>query len=501
MEEILSTLEALSKTHPESREQMLRLQSLVKLMASEIGFLKKKLFGSKSEQLDPNQMLLLLSGLEAAVPEQRQKEEPPPVPAKSPAKRKARALRFPANMEEVREVLIPEVVKANPEEWVYIGSEERTQIEVVPPKYVRKVIERRKYVHLLDKTQPPVIVPAPAELLPNSYASVSLLLQVILGKYLDHLPLYRQQQIFARQGIEISRQTLSDWMMSIGNWLGVIYDEMKEKLRQSQYLQVDETPIRYLKPGNGHAPKGYLWTYHAPALGVVYEWHTGRGSECLWDMLDGYKGVVQCDGFSAYERYAKRKEAKDIDWLGCWAHVRRKFFESKEDSAYASWMLRQIQLLYAVEKKTKDIGPGLRETIRASESNMILDRIFKSMRKQLARHLPKGPTGKAIAYALAREEHLRTYVKYGLAQIDNNGVENAIRPTAIGKKNHLFFGSECAGKQNAVIYSVLESCKKLGVHPGEYLDDVLHQLPKITNQEARELTPAKWLASRRKNAA
>jgi transposase len=503
MEQALSELKAHAETYPEIRAAVLAVLQGVKLLGDENAFLKQKIFGAtQSEKIDPNQLLLMLGGLEAPVEEAGEAHEPPPAATTKPRKkRKSRAMRLPANIEEVREVIIPEEVKADPDAWEHIGSEERTELEVTQPKYTKRVVERRKYVRKASRHLPPVIVPAKPVLIPNSYASVSLLVYVLVSKYMDYLPLYRQQQMFLRQGIEISRKTMSDWMMAVGNWLSVIYGEMIRELRQSGYLQVDETPVRYLKPGTGHAPKGYLWTYHAPGIAVVYDWHAGRSSSCMDGVLSGYTGVVQCDGYSAYGAFAKQPVAEGIEWLGCWAHARRKFEEAGDDSVYAKWMLRQIQLLYAVESRVASLSPVLREAARASESRMILDRIFASMQNQLALHLPKGPTGKAIAYTLPRRAELSAYLARGECRIDNNGVENAIRPTAIGKKNHLFFGCEEAGRQNAVIYSVVETCKKLGINPSEYLTDVLSQLPELTNHQARELTPAKWLASRQRKAA
>ncbi|MDT9272543.1 MAG: IS66 family transposase, partial [Limnospira sp. PMC 1234.20] len=439
MEQALSLLASLAETHPEIRAQLGEVSQWFKLLLDQNAFLKQKIFGAtQSEKIDPNQLLLMLGGLEA--PESEEEDVPEPEPAattKPRAKRKSRAMRLPANIEEVREVIIPEEVKADPDAWEHIGSEERTELEVTQPKYTKRVIERRKYVRKASRHLPPVIVPAKPVLIPNSYASVSLLVYVLVSKYMDYLPLYRQQQMFLRQGIEISRKTMSDWMMAVGNWLSVIYDEMIHELRQSGYLQVDETPVGYLKPGTGHAPKGYLWTYHAPGVAVVYDWHPSRSAACMDGVLSGYTGVVQCDGYSAYGAFAKQPEAAGVDWLGCWAHARRKFDEAKEDSVYAKWMLRQIQLLYAVESRVASLSPVLREAARASESRMILDRIFRSLKTQMPLHLPKGPTGKAIAYTLPRREELSGYLTRGECRIDNNGVENAIRPTAIGKKNHL----------------------------------------------------------------
>jgi transposase len=220
MEQALSHLQTFAETHPEIRAAVLAVLQGIKLLGDENAFLKQKVFGAtQSEKIDPNQLMLMLAGLEApeeaeAVPEA---ETPPAAPSKPRAKRKSRAMRLPSNIEEVRVVLIPEEVKADPEAWEHIGSEERTELEVTTPKYTKRVIERRKYVRKASRHLPPVIVPAKPVLIPNSYASVSLLVYVLISKYMDYLPLYRQQQIFRRQGIDISRKTMSDWMMAIGN--------------------------------------------------------------------------------------------------------------------------------------------------------------------------------------------------------------------------------------------------------------------------------------------
>jgi transposase len=479
-----------------------RLKIENKLLGQKIDFLTRKLFGQSAERLDPRQLQLELQmqGMAAA-------DEPPtPPPPAPPAPRSARTPRkdrLPADLPVVIEYLDPPEVLAEPDAYRCIGQEQIEQLDVEPPKFTRRVLVRRRYVRKDDRDAAPVIAPAPPRLIANSFASASLLAEVVLAKYVDHIPLYRQTLRFARSGIEISRQTLSDWMMFVGNWFLLIAARVLDELKATGYLQIDETMIRYLQPGKGRAQQGYLWVYHSPGAGVFFDWHPSRGAKCLERTLAGYTGKMQTDGYAAYiawltsiPREERPAHAK------CWAHVRREFFEAADDSWFARWMVAQIAHLYGVEKRLRDTGagPGLRVVVRNADSRMTLERIHRMLERHLTKHLPQGPTGKAIAYALGQWEGLLVYLEHGEIEIDNNGVENAIRPTAVGKKNYLFFGAEGAGKQSAAIYTLVGTCRILGVDVRAYLNDVFTRLPGMTRAEAETLTPAQWLAARRKKS-
>jgi hypothetical protein len=365
------------------------------------------------------------------------------------------------------------------------------KVVTVRPKFIRK-----------DRSEAPVIAPAPKQLIGGSFASETLLTRILVGKYVEHLPLYRQEQIYARHGITLSRKTMADWVWRIGHWLRTIYDEIGSELQNKTYLQVDETPVRYLVPGNGHTKKGYLWAYHSPGKGVYLEWHTGRGAECLEGMLGEFNGTMQNDGYAAYWCYnEKRRRELGLEMLEiscCWAHARRKFHEAKAESALARDMLKEISELYIVEASLRNAksSAGEREAVRREKSRPVLDRIKKRLEQDRSRHLPQSLTGKAVSYTLNLWDELNVYVENGELEIDNNLIENMIRVPALGKKNWLFFGSENAGVTNAILMTVMLNCKMHGINPEEYLKDVLSRLPHITNAEARELTPAKWLAAR-----
>ncbi len=499
---MIKKLEKLERENAELKEQNAHLQWENRQLNEKLRYFLRQLFSKKSEQLDPRQLELPLD-LSASNTADQPETPPPEEPtSKSRKKRKSRKERLPENLPVEEVVIEPDEVKENPEAYRCIGQEATDELNVLASRFYIVRTIRPKYVKIEDRSAAPVVAPAPVRLIENSYASVSLLVYIILGKYVDHLPLYRQEQIFKRRyGVEISRKTMCDWMWKIADWLRLIYDEMKEEIRASGYIQADETPIRYLNPGHGKTSKGYLWTYHSPGFGVVFEWHPSRSASCMEDMLHTFKGDLQCDGYQAYPSYAQDK--CELELYGCWAHARRKFFDAKDDSYFSVWILRQIQLLYRIEKHLRDTaaGPALCEAVRQSQSRMIIKRIEKALKQKIFKYRPKSLTGKAIAYALNRWNELEKYISSGVVQIDNNLVENAIRPTAIGKKNWLFFGSKNAGWQSAVLYSILETCRKLEINQHEYLTEIMTLLPHITNQQVRQLTPLKWANAKLQKSA
>ena len=245
---------------------------------------------------------------------------------------------------------------------------------------------------------------------------------------------------------------------------------------------------------------------------MLYEWHTGRGADCLEEMLEEFGGTVQTDGYGAYDSYVKKRrlqiaEGEDkppIVPAACWAHARRRFHEAlAECPTQAGWVMRQIQHLYRIEAELREAGagPALRAAVRASQSLMVLRRIEKALRLKLTAHRPTSQMGKAIGYTLSLWEPLLVYVNDGRIEIDNNLVENAIRPTAIGKKNYLFFGHPEAGERSAILYTLLENCRREGINPQEYLQDVLARRITTPLSKIGELTPANWAATRRAKAA
>jgi transposase len=486
------------------REQVASLERENTLLRQKLDALARRLFGKKSEQLDAAQLQLLLQAANGQTA-----PAPTPVPATVPAApRRARAhsqrLRTPENLEVVREVIEPEIVRAEPQQWQCISQEVSRLLDYQPGKFFWRETVRPKYVRRDDRALPPVIAPAPARVADACLAAPGLLAQLLVSKYADHLPFYRLQMMFwQRQGVFIARQQMVLWTGQCVALLEAIVIGIKQEVQHSPYVQVDETPVRYLDPERpGRCGQGYLWTGLVPGKCVLYEWHTSRAADCLDSLLGPeFKGKLQCDGYAAYPAFVKDKP--EIKLFGCLAHARRGFFEAQAQAPQvASWLLNQIGILYGWEAQLRSsrAGPTAREALRASHSRMVMQRLKRALDKLPPRYLPKSPLGQAISYALNQWPALERFLAHGEVEVDNNLVENAIRPTAVGKKNWLFFGSAEAGTRNAVVFTLVQNCRMHGVNPYEYLKDVLERLPRMTNQDRLDqLTPRQWKQAREKS--
>jgi transposase len=457
-------------------------------------FLQRYFGGTKNESLDPKQLELLLAGLEALSAPAPVVEKP--APPRPPTTTRPVRQPLPAHLETERVVLEPAEVQQQPAGWRKLGEEVTEELDWRPAQFIKRLYIRPKYAN----AERIVIAPLPARLIEKGLPGAGLLTQVIVGKYEDHLPLYRQEKIYReRHGVNLSRQTLCGWVEAAADWLSPIYREMKAAMLERNYLQADETPIRYLDPDvKGKSQSGWLWTYSAPRGDVVFEWHISRSREGPRAFLKEFQGKLQTDGYGVYESLA-RERGKELILVGCWAHARRGFHEALGEGRSAAWLVGQIGKLYAVEKhlREQNAGPQLRAAVRTWQSRPILERLRRAMEVVRRRVLPKSLLGQAIDYALARWEALTRYVDDGRLEIDNNSCENAIRPTAVGKKNFLFVGHPAAGQRSAVIYSVLGSCRRHGINPAEYLQAVFERLPKAKTADLKSLTPAAWAKAKR----
>lgn len=474
------------------------------ILRQKVALLVRRIFGSSSEKLSPSQLELAL----ALVGEPEFIAPPePPLPARAPEPRVAsthepRKPRIPDHLPIVEQVLEPAEVVANPGAWRRIGEEVSEQLDYEPGRFLRRRLVRPRYVRRDDRETAPVIAPLPARLQERSLPAVGLLAYIIVAKFCDHIPLFRQSRIFAtRHGVDLPRQTLCRWLELAAGWLEPVYKRIRTGVMGGGYVQVDETPVEYLDPGRVRTGQGYLWTCARPGGDVVFHWEISRGAKCISNVLPvDFRGTVQCDGYVAYETFARR-HPHPITLAGCWAHARRKFHEAmKRSPRQAGWIMRQIQALYRVEARLRETkaGPRLREAVRASESRMIVERLRRVLLRLKPAHLPKSALGKAISYALGEWDGLVVYLADGRVEIDNNTVENAIRPTAIGKKNWLFVGDEEAGERGAILYTVVESCRRRGIDPYEYLRYVLERIPTTLDKDLDSLTPSGWTAARTK---
>lgn len=491
------------------REQVSALQAALTALRSENTLLRQKLdalarrlFGVSSEALNPAQLQLLLQLPELAATRVENPPAPSVVKERQPV-RKVRAPRLPEHLPVIEEVIEPEPVKQKPEDWRCIGQEVSEQLDFEPARFLRRRIIRKKYVHRTEVDTAPVMAPLPERLLDRSLPAPGLLAHILVSKYCDHLPLYRQEQIYAqRHQVQLPRQTLARWVELAADWLKPIYEHIRTGVMAGGYVQMDETPIDYLEPGHGRTKQGYLWTGCRPGGDVFFHWETSRAAVCLDHIIPAtFTGTLQCDGYAAYRAFANSR-ANPIELAGCWAHVRRKFHDALESAPrIAGWLLYQIQNLYRIEARLREgqAGPQLRAAVRASESRMITRRLERALVKLKAgkHHLPQSLLGIAIDYALGQWPTLERYLANGLVEIDNNLVENAIRPTAIGKKNWLFVGKADAGERSAIIYTVIECCRRRGLNPFAYLREVLTRLPNMTNHQIPEVTPAAWQKTRK----
>jgi transposase len=479
------------------------LEEKLAIVLQQVDYLKRQLFGKKSEAgLDPNQRELGLELSEEG--EEKEKDEAPPAAPKPPrskgARRSTRAQRLPDNLPVREETIMPLNVQAEPEAWRQIGEEVSDQLEKEPGYfYLRRTI-RPKFVKKDAAHEPPVVALAPRTLIPGGFYGASLVTEIVLDKYLDHLPLYRLEQRYLRQfGVHLPRQTMSDTLEQVAIRAEAVVWVMEQEVWKTGYVQMDETPIRCLDPEKpGGSFRGWLWTVAGPSGGdVIFRWEESRGHEVLMKWLPAdFEGWVQRDGYSAYAAAARRLGAK-IVWVGCWAHVRRKFYDAAvAGDRVAQWFLTQIGLLYAVEDQARErrLVPVLRQRERAVTSALVMARLKKACQLKLMSSRPKSLLGQATAYALGQWESLEVYLENGRVEIDNNGVENAIRPSAVGKKNWLFFGAPEAGGKSATFYSLLGSCLRRGINPRQYLCWLFERLPSATNQNVAELTPRAYAA-------
>ena len=491
------------------QREIARLREENRLLREKLDLLVRQVFGGgKSEKLSADQLELLLSDLDdepsekgeaSAACEELVEAEEETKNSRRKCTEGVRRPRLPDNLPVIEEMIDPEPVKGCPEAWRQIGEEVSEQLDYEPGRFFKRRTVRRKYVKRSDREAPPIIAPLPPKLIEGGIAAPGLVAQIVVSKFADHLPLYRQEQIFARRHeVEIPRQTMVRWMEVAADWLRPIYRKMREEMFAGEYVEADETPVKFLRPGSGKAQQGYFWAYRVPGGDTLFDWHGGRGHGCLESFVpENFEGILQCDAYGAYRTFARKREG--VRLAGCWAHARRKFFEafeSGESRGQSGWILRQIQHLYRIERRLRNsrAGPAQRQAVRQSESRPIIERIHGALLKLKSgkRILPQSLLGKALSYTLEQWELLGVYLEDGRVEIDNNLVENAIRPTAVGKKNWLFIGADEAGWRSAVLYSIIESCRNRDIEPFAYLRDVLTRLPSMTNWQIAEVTPKAW---------
>ena len=483
---------------PSTTDDVQALREENAVLRAQIAWLKQQLFGpGKSETLDRAQLRLPIGELEKLAAAERPTEtivyERPAGPA---PKRTLPAESFAHLPVKETVEIIPEPVRADPGLYEKIGEERTFEVDLVPPQLFKREIVRPKFRRRLDRNRAPLLAPAPKRIVTGGFASAGLIAWALTAKFCDHLPLYRQEKMLARWGAPISRQNLCDWVGAATALLEPLVQRMKQDLLQSGYVQVDETPIRCNDPDlrDGKTTTGWLWALARPGGDVIFEWRLSRRHEEAGRLLgDQYRGLLQSDGDEAYAAYVQAHAG--VEWLGCWAHARRRFFEAAaERPKTAARVLRLISQLYQREGEWDEAEVGeQRAALRQEHFAPKLLRLRRLVTALRARVLPKSGLGQACAYLLGHWTPLTAHLRYSHTRLDTNSVENAIRPSKLGVKNWLFIGHPDAGDRAAVIYSLVISCQRHGHNPHDYLRDVLGRLPAMTTaDELRPLLPSQW---------
>jgi transposase len=476
-----------------------------------IAELQRQLFGPKADKLSPEQeeQLRQVTG-----DLQEQAQRPPPLsqevleselPLQDKEKlqrelRRRRRHPLPAVQLEVQRVVLePEgkVCGTCQQTGRSIGEEVSTEYDYVPAKLICKETVRPKYAHECACAAEPVsIAPLPPRLVPQSKLGLGLAVYILLSRFDDHLAYYTLERIFReRHGVIIPRQQMVQWVEKIAFLLLAIYHGIWEQLKATGYLQIDETPVKVLDPEvKGKAATGYLWFYSNPQSDVFLEFCTGRGREGPEQRLANFTGTIQTDAYGVYDSL-RRQRPTVLKRLGCLAHIRRKWYKTAEEScAEAIWFIGQIRQLYRIEDETQELSHEERKTIRRQKAPALW-RAMKRRALELRanpRLLPQSSLGKALKYFLDEYTAAVGYLRDGRYLIDNNLVENDVRPAAVGRKRWLFIGHPDAGWRSAVIYTIIQSCRRRGLNPQEYLTDVLRRLPSMTNHQVGDLLPSRW---------
>jgi len=457
----------------------------------ELDQLKRLVFGSRHERFAPaipQEQLAL--GLEVQTTQ-------PPGPALQKieyTRRKKQTtdkihtgrMKLPANLPREQVIIEPDQDVTG---WTRIGEEITEELERIPGKLFVRQYVRPKYAK--PDGEGVVIGELPPRPIDKGIPGPGLLAQIIIDKYTDHLPVYRQVQRFEREGIKLPASTLTDWISGTCSLLEPLYEVHRKLALSSNYLQADETPIKVLdKDKKGTTHRGFHWVYHAPQERLIlFDYREGRGREGPTECLKDFKGFLQTDGYAVYEDFDKRVE---ITLLHCMAHARRKFDEAKgNDLARASYVLTEMQKLYALERQTREneLSHDDLYQLRQQQALPVLVDLKTWMLENYKAVLPQSAIGQALHYSLQRWDKLCLYTTDGRLQIDNNLVENVIRPVAIGRKNYLFAGSHNGARRAAMLYSFLGTCKINNVNPFEWLRHVLNVIPTHPVNKIHELLP------------
>jgi transposase len=478
-----------------------RLQMEVRYLRELLRLARIAKYGPGSEELSNEQLELLElePGVQVEEVQAESEKAQLQLPLRSPRKEGHGRQSLPAHLPRVEQLIACTqeecVCGSCGREKVVIGYESSEQLDVEPAKYFVRVTKREKRACQHCPGQGVACAPAPVQIIDKSLGTDRLVIETIVSKYLDHLPLYRQSAILERDtGIELSRNTLCDWVMRVGELLQPIARAMTQELLAGDYLQADETPVDVqLKDSKGKNHQAYLWQYGTPGGAVVFDFQLGRSREGPKRFLSNYEGILQTDGYAAYDRVGGAKMVH----AGCWAHALRYFFQAqqahRQDRA-ASGLIATIEELFALDAQAREQSFSIqeRDQLRQQKARPLLESIAKQLAVAKTQCLPQSALAKACNYTLTQWGRLSQFLDYPVLELSTNLAENAMRPIAVGRKNWLHFGSPQAGTRIAAILSVLETCRRLRLPARHYLASILPGLADLPLRQVSQLTPAAW---------
>jgi transposase len=465
-------------------------QRRIEQLEHRLDLLLKRLYGPRADRVNPDQPSLF---------EEPPTEPPPPLPPlvtepTGHAKPKGHGRRgLPADLRRETEVIdVQDAEKlAVGGTWVKIGEAVSEKLDYTPSSlFVRRIVRPKYVVRFEAEPDQLHIADLPPEAMPKSKAAPGLVADIIVSKLVDHMPLYRQEKRYARQGIELSRSTLCGWLAEAAEVLTPLYVLLKARVLSAKVVHTDDSPIPVQDQSREHCRTGRIWDY-VSEYGVVYDATEDRCRDGPAKFLRGFQGYLQCDAYAGYDDIFARSKGTIIE-VACWAHARRKFVEAEATSPQlAHEAVARIRALYAIEHEARDLDALDRAVLRRQKATPLLDSLKAWLDREHRTALPKTPIAEAINYALNQWIALNVYVRDGGLAIDNNLAERAIKPFAIGRKNWMFFGSDRGGRTLATLASFTATCELLRINPWTWLKETLTKLPTTPANRLVTLLPCR----------
>lgn len=497
-------VESLQKLLHAAEEKLERLSSqlrsrdvLIERMRLELAHLKRMKFGRSSEQLDEK-----IAQLEFSLEELEANEAAVPASVRAPADAPAIRTRKPLPSHLPREPKVHEPRGGNCQcaecggKLHHLGEDVSEMLEYVPAHW--KVFKHVRPKYSCERCQRITQAPAPSRPIERSFAGPGLLAHIAVSKYCDHLPLYRQSQIYARDGVELERATMAEWVGASQALLSPLVEALGKYVLRAEKLHADDTPIPVLAPGTGKTKTGRLWTYvrdDRPAAStdppaVLSRYSPDRKGERPREHLKLFRGILQADGYAGFNGLYDRK-VEPLKEAACWAHARRKFFDlhAATDSPVAREALERVAVLYQIETDIRGLPPDVRRAVREKHAAPLLAGLHEWLKAKVRETSRKSELARAIGYTLSRWEALTRYCNDGRIEMDNNAAERALRAVALGRKNFLFAGSDAGGERAAAFYSLIGTAKLNGLDPEAYLREVLHRIADHPINRIADLLP------------